>query len=453
MLAKKPKLGSLLVLGLICACPIFVERSHCWANDLVPLPRQTSGNSPNRKSNGNETQTVEGNKPAQISADENQPARQESAIDPIETASPQSFDTPLIDFVESRPGFVLIPGTTSSLKIGGYIKLDGIYDFKDAGDRFVFDPKTIPVSGGAGAQSSYTVRQTRLNLDIITPAGGDDFRLFFEGDFASSVNSFRMRHAFGEYGSFLAGQTWTLATDPDAIPETLDFNGPDGALLARRPQVRWTTELAEGLTWATALDDPKLQVESTIDGESRRRVPALSSCLRIRNDRGHIYVFSGVSENRFVPIVGEPSSEVIWGTGISILRNFGDDHLIFQAGVAEGFTEFVPSLFASSNPNQLVAGEIDALLTYGFVASYHHKWNELFRSNLAYRSAYEKNSPLQPLDAHRYNQYVACNLICSPLENNLLDVGLEYLWGNRQNKDGQSNDAHRLQFSAIFRIR
>ena len=46
-----------------------------------------------------------------------------------------------------------------------------------------------------------------------------------EGDFYSSGDQFRLRHAYGEIGDLLVGQTWTTFTDVAAAPATLDFEG------------------------------------------------------------------------------------------------------------------------------------------------------------------------------------------------------------------------------------
>jgi len=32
----------------------------------------------------------------------------------------------------------------------------------------------------------------------------------------------------------------------------------------------------------------------------------------------------------------------------------------------------------------------------------------------------------------------------------MMDVGVEYYWGERENKDGQSGDARRVMVSALF---
>jgi len=56
----------------------------------------------------------------------------------------------------------------------------------------------------------------------------------------SNSHGFRLRHAYGTLGNFLAGQTWTNFMNPSSLPETLDFGGPVGQIFDRQAQVRWT---------------------------------------------------------------------------------------------------------------------------------------------------------------------------------------------------------------------
>jgi hypothetical protein len=314
------------------------------------------------------------------------------------------------------------------MKLGGYVKLDGIYDFQDAGNRFLFEPNSIPIDGGRGEQSTLSARQSRLFLDTTTPFDGRDLRLYFEADFFDDFagqGDFRLRRAFGEYGNFLVGKEWVLAVDVDAIPETLDFNGPQGNTLARQAQIRWTTRPTDNITWANTLQEPSHRTLTTLPGEQRDRIPIFTSSLRFKYDTGHVYLYGGAGETRFVPDVGSPVTAAIWGAGLSIRQQLGRDHIILQGGIAEGFVGFLPN-FLADDQDIVTLGSVDPLLMHGIVAAYQHLWNDGLRSNVTYRTAIERNSALQPPDAIHQNQYLAVNLIRS-LFKDRVDV-VEYLY-------------------------
>ena len=58
------------------------------------------------------------------------------------------------------------------------------------------------------------------------------------------------------------------------------------------------------------------------------------------------------------------------------------------------------------------------------------------------------NDLYQPDDAYAETQRASVNLIWSPMAP--LDIGVESLWGSRENKDGSKGTANQLQIAATF---
>jgi hypothetical protein len=168
------------------------------------------------------------------------------------------------------PGSFLIPGTNTYLRIGGYVKLDLIDDSgKNPGD-FVLWGKIPTTADGVQNNRPGEVRlqgrQSRFDIETHTPTAWGDLKTYIEGDFfgdsgaASDVvtnpSTFALRHAYGELGHFLAGQTWSLAMDLDSAPETLDFGGPAGFVFVRQASIRWTQPLGP-VTVAGSIENPE----------------------------------------------------------------------------------------------------------------------------------------------------------------------------------------------------
>ena len=128
----------------------------------------------------------------------------------------------------------------TTVKLGGYVKLDLIHDFDRIGSTNSFDPRTIPTNGLDGVNTQMQANQTRLNLDVRGPTSTDALRFFVEGDFEGTGNAFRLRHAYGVMGPVLGGQTWSNFMDEDGMPETLDFESPIGFPQIRQAQARYT---------------------------------------------------------------------------------------------------------------------------------------------------------------------------------------------------------------------
>ncbi|MDF3034299.1 MAG: hypothetical protein K0R76_1253 [Alphaproteobacteria bacterium] len=173
---------------------------------------------------------------------------------------------------KGQSGFIPVPGTNTVIKIGGYVKVDGIYD----ANQFTGDSSNLPnlrlkgLDADALRSNVFTAhaKQTRLSLGSETMTAHGQVLAYFEGDFfgnssegttggftradTSSVNSynFRIRHAYGSYcfskkSRVDVGQMWTLFYDPRSNGTTVEFNGPETTAQIRRPQIRYTHSLIE----------------------------------------------------------------------------------------------------------------------------------------------------------------------------------------------------------------
>ena len=145
------------------------------------------------------------------------------------------------------PGFFRLPGTSTLLKIGGYFKTDFIYDGKPAGNPDSFIPSSFPQDAPGVNNSTVSIRPTRLSLDFRVPVNTlGDVRFYVEGDFfGSNSTTPRLRHAYTQVKNLLIGQTFSNFQDPDAGPDTLDFQGPNSQVAIRNPQIRYSVKLGE----------------------------------------------------------------------------------------------------------------------------------------------------------------------------------------------------------------
>jgi hypothetical protein len=334
-------------------------------------------------------------------------------------------------------------------KVGGYIKVDLIHDFDEIGSTDSFDPRTIPTSGenDPGDATRIHARQTRFNLDVGGPSDVGPFHAFFEGDFFSDQNGFRMRHAYGEVGGVLGGQTWTTFMDEDAMPETLDFESPIGFPQIRQAQLRWTQEYESGNYWAVALEDPDSDVlaPTGVPGESDEPLPDLTGRYHWKNSRGHVQLgaFGGMA--RFDPETGSEDDVALWGFNLSTkVATFGEDSAITQITYGEGVGRYRGGTTAAPDAD----GDLEAIETFAALVSYQHHWSDAYRSTLAYTWAEGDLPDGVPSTSTEELQYLAANLIWQ--FSRRAWAGIEYLDGSRDTFDGESGDANRLQIALRF---
>ena len=201
----------------------------------------------------------------------------------------------------SFPRSFLIPGTDSSIRVGGQADLTIDYWFTNGptnstpatttlgatgqlltmpldihGQTIPGFPTTgnvVPVNiqhSRGNSVYSMSPRESRLNVETRTPTSWGEARTFIEFDFAGSTGNLpnsaihnsnnllpRLRFAYGTLGGFLAGQANSNFGDPDANTEVLDFGGDTGqAGPARVPQVRYTLAGPWGSAWSAAIEAP-----------------------------------------------------------------------------------------------------------------------------------------------------------------------------------------------------
>ena len=202
-----------------------------------------------------------------------QPPLQEKTSEHIGEATQQyrqfaedKVAAPRFDNVPLDPkyhGFFRLPGTQDILKIGGYFKTDFIYDLKPAGNTDSFIPSSFPIPQPTSVNNStISIRPTRLNLDFRVPTTKvGEVRFYLEGDFfGTNSTTPRLRHAYAQVANFLLGQTFTNFMDPDAFPDTLDFQGPNGMVSLRNPQLRYGFALSPSTTLYISVEKPSSDV-------------------------------------------------------------------------------------------------------------------------------------------------------------------------------------------------
>src|SRR4249919_843551 len=170
------------------------------------------------------------------------------------------------------PNYFRLPGTKTFMKIGGYAKSDFTFDPRPAGDQERFIPASIPIPAPKADtnNSTVSVRPSRINVDFLVPYKEErSIRFFLEVDFfGSSSTTPRLRHAYAQGKNLLVGQTFSTFMDPDAGPETLDFQGPNSQVSIRNPQMRYTFKLQKSTTFSMAIEKPNSDVAFKTDAFS-----------------------------------------------------------------------------------------------------------------------------------------------------------------------------------------
>lgn len=375
------------------------------------------------------------------------------------------------------PGAWHLPGTTAAMKIGGYVNLSLVTSFDPLliSDRFIVG--SIPLEGqvvtGSRTGTDVTASQTRLNFEVREETNHGVLRAFIEGDFEGDGESFRLRHAFGQYRNLLAGKTWSTFANVNALPEEVDFEGVNGVVLRRQPQFRFFPEFGRDLSAVLSIEEPGTDIVNGTGSKGRWDLVASFDRLPLVGFGSWNYRVSAIVRD-LQGTVGAPDNDpesavqqqstTGWGvttSGRREIHRWGQDNFVlWQFTYGEGIGRYVNDLSTIGGGDAVFdpEGKLRALPVFAGFLSYRHHWGSKPWFMKDYPGILRSNFTLSWIDVDNYEYQddgdynktwrASANLIYFPTQN--LRIGAELLWGRRENKDGNTGTAKQLQVSARY---
>lgn len=370
------------------------------------------------------------------------------------------------------PGSYLVPGSNTSFRFRGFVRLAGLYDFDPIGSRDDFVTNTIPVPQESGQNFNMSTRMTRFALESWTPTNINEWTVhtFIEADFFNGAaqavggggNPFRLRFAFVDFGYFRVGQQNTVFMDGTAWPSTVDFAGPRGLLNQRRPGARVTLPVTDKVFWAGGIEQPFSDITTNGLGNNVQDVPDFATHVRYETDFGHAQVSALARAIGYQPTGGEVMRRGAWGVsgstafhpwalliGSNPIRKSNAtglerSRLLAQYNCGRGIGRYIQDTAGLGLDAQVdpVTGEFDTVFAVGWSASYEHWYNERWLSNITYSADYAASTPNQPGTNYKGAKYLVASLWYIPIRN--LSLGIEHAWGERENLDSQRAKANRV---------
>jgi hypothetical protein len=291
-------------------------------------------------------------------------------------------------------------------------------------------------------------------------------------------------------GPLLAGQSFSLFSDIDAIGETLDGGGPTGYMSAtsgnRIPQIRYTYAGPGGISLAADIEQPLTRWISAgagttgtgnslqgINGSiatafagntnASNKIPTFVAAARMDQGWGHVMFKGFTSDNRIYlgPSGATPTINLNkrgWGVSLSgHLNTFGKDVLRANVQWGRGMGIYNYGTEAESIIWNGGVGAAAALTQPGSIdglVSYQHWWTDELRTNIveAYdivqRGGAFSAAVAGATERRHWTSHV--NLIWSPVPQ--VDLGLEYAFLQRVVQSGAHGTENRLQVATKFKF-
>lgn len=369
-----------------------------------------------------------------------------------------------------KPRSWKLPGTNTSMNVGGFVKMQVLWDFGNSGQ---VSGTTTTEGAGVGVFSvegsttdnifnggnfQFTARRSRFWIQTWTPTDWGELRTYIEADFAGagagagpSTNVLRLRQAFGTLGPVLMGKTQTLFGGLIGQPELLHDGAPMAPGALRVEQIRYSHNFGGGLVLHVALESGPstsdaggqdnvgciLAVGATACGpgtfgtQGPVRWPDVTAALQWNFPNGALYA-SGMVGQRHVdagrpasltnvldPVGVQSTDAFIWGGALGGRYDFGRVEIgglgYIGSGIGNkygdgGATGFIDAILVTRTvSNTQFTTDLNPVLTYGALAYVQVKLTDTIRATAAYNWTMHEAASEVP----GYNLQCAPGAVCS----------------------------------------
>ena len=360
-----------------------------------------------------------------------------------------------LDIADDRGIYILTKDGNMQLRILGSVRFALNDDFAILPVQKTFNTYYIPVGADNIKINNFnsSLGQTRLGFEVHRKLKNKNVFIRLETDFNGQDNAFRIRHAYGEIGHFLVGQTWSLFSNVSSLPAMVDSNGPTGSVTLRTAQVRYFRSNRKGTNWAIAMEYSRPDLNTTeldTTGLSVVQViPDFTARIERQGIFGAVQLSSVITTLSIKDANNEISNTFGWGGQLSGTIDFTKQHqLLYQLTYGRSIAHFITTFSGTGrdfiyNPE---TGKFDGLYSFGGFLSYGFDWTKHLKTNISAGYAELSNKAYQPGDTYKNSMSMSFDTFWSIVDG--LKLGIEYVYGQRWNKDGSTGKASRI--STLF---
>jgi len=354
----------------------------------------------------------------------------------------------------------------AEFELYGNVRADASYQAKGPSTMYNYI-SAVPLEGSVNEGNNSdkfqsTLNATRFGFNFKTPkigehsVGGKVEMDFFGG---AGRDSFRIRHAYLTYDQWLIGQTWSNFNAIEYFPETVDASLSVGGSLTRVPQVKFSYPVDKNMNLAFSLEDSKAETVTTTgtqgfttDARAKLKLPSAVGRLNYKFDNG-----SALSGRLFLTQKStnhEGNDDFLaWGAALGGKYQVAENTLLrFDYNHIKGDTKnvlwsnyaYVFDVNGEMKPNefdvvtlgltQKITPKIRSTLGFGYMrANTDNHFADLVRNDLTQNKELKEGW---------------INMFYNPVKP--INLGVEYMYGERKTFDDQKGIDNRVNFTAIY---
>lgn len=393
--------------------------------------------------------------------------------------APHHFNAP------GMPRFAIIGKDNKFyLGIGGFAKGTLSYDLGNPIESPIyFEPSTIPMNNpaGNGALVQFSAATSNLFFNFVgMPGSKDKIGAYVNFNFSGTPNTygFSLRAAYLTYRGFLVGYNTSLFTDGAASAPTIDQQGPNAMTFVFNTVIDYQYTINKHWSFGIGLEMPILSATyNDYTYAVNQRIPDIPAYLQYRWAKGSGWVrLSGLMRNMYYrnEVKNENGDNIGGAIKLSGVAPLCSKMKMFYQGVygkgvssyiqdMQGYgLDMVPIAGSKQNPNAPRAdyGELKNVETWGMYLGLQYQITPKLLGSATYSMVesslpasesntfipgqeYKHSNSFMPNSTYKNAKYVVANMFYSVTST--VTVGLEYLWGSRENVDGAFKQDTRLQ--------
>lgn len=342
------------------------------------------------------------------------------------------------------------------LGIGGFVKASVSYDLGHPIDNpLCFVTSAIPMDNvpGNGALVQMNAGASNLFFNFVAlPHTKNQIGAYVNFDFSGNGANygFSLKSAYFTYKGFTLGYKPSLFTDGAASVPTVDQQGPNAMTFVFNTVLNYQYAINKHWSVGAGLEMPN--VNATYDDYTygvNQRIPDIPFYLQYSWADGQAWLrLSGLVRNMYYrdKNTGTTKDEIGYGiklSGVSFLaRNLKlYSQCIYGKGVGS-YIQDMQGLGLDMIPTE-TNGTLESVAAWASYVGLQWKISPKFSVSSTYSMVDAFLPDYAPASTYKHAQYVVSNMFYNITPS--VQAGVEYLWGCRENADGNFKQDTRLQ--------
>lgn len=356
-----------------------------------------------------------------------------------------------LDISNDRGLFLLAPDGKMQLRILGSIRFSALYDMVEIPVKNSFNTYYIPTGDDKVRLPNYynSLNESRLGFEVKRLVGKSIVFGRLEMDFNGAGGQFRIRHAYGQVGNLLFGQTWSLFSNVASMPATVDGNGPTGSVILRNPQIRYRMRFFKSLELAAALEysipDLNTQGYDSLSLEVIQMIPDFTTRIKYSGSFGDVQISTVLNTISLKNQNNEISNLFGFGGSVSgVFKLENSQNIKYQATAGKSISHYITTLdgtgMAAAYNEE--AQQYESLWSMSGFVSYGWDYSERITTSVSVGAAQIFNKPYQQDRSYSHSASVSFDAFYEIIDG--ARIGFEYAYGQRWDKNGEKGNASRF---------